>query len=329
MDISYATIPGNLFITNGYGYAGFNIVTALQNLGHRVPFSDPTAPVELFFAQPSWYDWSNPNAYHIGYTPWESTELPDDWVENMEEADEIWTPSPIIAEWYKEAGVTRPIKVYEHGVHSIWEPKRRFRREKLKFLHMGEPAPRKGGQMVFDAFLDAFGGRDDVHLTIKAHTTSTIRRYSRRGSIIGYPWDYKNVTLDKRVLETEELVQLVRSHHVMVYPSYGEGFGFIPLQGMATGMPTICTAAWAPYERFLLPELKLDATLGASPWPHIHPGKMFHPNKEHLTSLMLKAEADFDRLAGRAYKNSFAVHQDYNWETLTEKAFEDIVKKFS
>lgn len=331
MEISFVTNIGNLTLANGYGVAGFNVVTSLQRLGHTVPFASATAPVEIAFCQPDYSDWSNPDAYHIQYTPWESNELPEGWVEAFNDnCDEVWTPSALIARWYKEAGVTKPIYVYEHGIDPIWTPKRRRRSGPLKFLHVGEPAPRKGGQMASDVFHSVFGNSQDVHLTIKAWTRSDIRVYNNKKSIIGSPHTvYKNVTTIYDEIETPELVKLFHEHDVLVYPGWGEGFGLIPLQALATGMPTICTEAWAPYARFLEPDLALGSQLVNNPWSHIHTGKMFKPDVNHLKHAFKCVEADFDKYAGRAYRRAFSVRSEYDWDMLTENAFDRIVKKFS
>lgn len=321
---------GNLTLTNGFGIAGFNLVTSLQRLGHTVRFADDTAPVEIAFCQPDYSEWSNPDAYHIQYTPWESDELPEGWIDAFNEnCDEVWTPSPLVAKWYEEAGVIKPIFVYEHGIESIWTPKRRRRGNKLKFLHVGEPAPRKGGQMAVDVFREVFGDREDVHLTIKAWFRSDIR-IKKNGHIIGLPHTrYKNVTTIYDEVSPDEMVSIFHAHDAMVYPGWGEGFGLIPLQALATGMPTICTEAWAPYSQFLEPDLSLSSELVSSPWPHIHKGRMFKPDREDLKQAFTLVDRDFDRYSGRAYRNSFKVSEHYDWDSLTEKAFDRIVKKFS
>jgi glycosyltransferase involved in cell wall biosynthesis len=328
--ISFSTLPGNLNLNVGYGYAGFNMVRALQRLGHQVPFQDANCPVQIHFSQPNWYEFED-HQYKIGYTPWESSGLPFGWLEAFNKVDELWTPSPLMAQWYEEAGVYVPIKVYEHGVDHIWRNSRRRRQpgEQLKFLHHGEPAPRKGGQMAVDAFREAFGNQKDVHLTIKSHGASTVRA-KKQGHIIGTVKEmFSNVSVVEKMLGESELIQLYLNHDVLVYPGWGEGFGLIPLQAMATGMPTICTGVWAPYQRLLLPELTLSATLMDSPWPDMHPGKMYEPSYEELVNAYRKAYEDFNSLAGKAYKNAFKVHEEYDWDNLTENAFEHIVEKFS
>lgn len=302
------------------------MILALQALGHEVPFQDPTAPVEIFFAQPEFWEWSNPNAYHIGYLPWESTALRRGWKERMNSVDEVWTPSPVIAQWYKDAGVTAPIRVYEHGVDSkVWTKKRRRPKNKIRFLHVGEPAPRKGGILALEAFRTAFGDREDVHLTIKAHDYNTAlgpeNRHPNRC--------YNNVTVITSEYPIEQLVDLHHRHDVLVYPSYGEGFGLIPLQAMVTGMPVVCTEAWAPYKGFLLPDLRLKSTLSESPWSQMHPGKMFHPKFQHLVEIYKEVAANYPHHSASAYRVAYDVEKHYNWVRLTEETFAPIVTKFS
>jgi glycosyltransferase involved in cell wall biosynthesis len=327
--ISFSTVPGNLNVNVGYGNAGFNMVRSLQRLGHEVPFQDPTAPVQIHFSQPSWYEFED-SQYKIGYTPWESSELPEGWLQRFNEVDEQWTPSPLVANWYKEAGVTVPLHVYEHGIDHIWENKRRWPARPLKFLHHGEPAPRKGGQMAVDAFRDAFGDSTDVHLTVKSHGTARVRAMDKSGNILGAVHQvYKNVTLIEETLDESELVALYHDHHALVYPGYGEGFGLIPLQAIASGMPTICTGAWAPYERLILPELNLHATLVDSPWPRMHPGKVYQPDYDNLVEAYKTTYQRYDVLAGKAFKTGYRAHHDYDWDHLTESAFAHVVEKFS
>lgn len=330
MHISFNTSPSGLNLNTGYGLAGYGIVTALQRVGHTVAFKDPTAAVEIAFCMPDASEWSNENAYHIQMTPWESTKLQPDWAENFNRADEVWATSPWVAEVYKSEGVTVPIFVYEHGIDTMWTPFRRRPTNVIKFLHVGEPAPRKNGQMAMEAFRDALGDRTDVHLTIKAWNRSSVRVFDRkRESILGLPHEmYNNVTTVYNDYSEAEMVYLFHRHHALVYPSMGEGFGFIPLQALATAMPTICTEAWAPYKRFLEPELSLGSTLVDSRHQTMHPGQFYQPNYDDLVTAYRAVAANYDELAGRAYRNAFKIREEYDWCELTKNAFARIVKKF-
>lgn len=303
------------------------MVTSLQALGHTVPFQDSSAPVQIHFSQPTWYEFF-PNQYKIGYTPWESTELPEDWLPRINQVDELWATSPWVKNVYENAGVKPPVYVYEHGVEKIWTPLRRTPNRKLRFLHMGEPAPRKSGQMALDAFRAAFGDRDDVELTIKANIYNTTRAYQGT-SIIGQPQEiYNNVKLIVKTMDTNELISLVHQHHALVYPSWGEGFGLIPLQALATGMPVLSTYEWAPYARFLLKPLRIESRLVDTKWPEMHPGKMYEPDFDSLVQAYLTVYDRYRTLSGKAYLNSYKIREEYNWLRLTNNAWNRIVKKF-
>jgi glycosyltransferase involved in cell wall biosynthesis len=325
MNISYNTIELNRKTSNGYGYAGSHIVSSLKSLDNLVEIDNPNSDIQLFFSQPEYMRF-RPNKLNIAYTPWESTKTKRGWVAKFNQADEVWTTSDTIAQWYLDSGVTRPLFVYEHGIEKLWKPVKRNNDRPIRFLHIGEPAPRKGGQMVLEAFLTAFLGDRNAHLTIKAHGVNTTRIYEndRRPeiirSILGTPDIYPNISVITEELSTLELVSLYWDHDIMIYPSWGEGFGFIPLQALATGMPTICTGGWAPYRDFLGP-LELKSRLVDSPWPDIHPGQMFEPDKDHLVSLMKTAAENFIEFSELYHSQALAVHDAYDWERLTRDAF--------
>ena len=93
-------------------------------------------------------------------------------------------------------------------------------------------------------------------------------------------------------------------------------------------MPTICTAAWSHYKDFLGP-LKLKSEIIDSPWPFPHLGKVFEPDYKHLLELMRDVSLNFKVYSAYYYAQSTKIHEVYNWEQLTNKAFDPIIKKFS
>lgn len=312
MKISYYTIDGNLDRNNGYGNAGFQLIRALQRSGHEVPFDDETAPIQISFCQPNHYTFHE-GQYKIGYTPWESTELPDGWLERMNACDEIWATSEWVADIYRRAGVTVPVTVVHHGLDSKWAPFERTSGEVTYFLHHGEPALRKGGQITLDAFRAAFGDREDVHLTIKANTQHYLRMWKE--GVFQLP-DYNNVSFITDVLFEHELLDLYNSMDVMVYPSYGEGFGLIPLQALGTGMPVIGTVEWAPYRQFM--DFRILTRQDRSLWP-VHPGNVYYPDYQDLKLLMKVFVEQKEYYSRLAYERAPLVHKAFNWDDIAKE----------
>lgn len=302
--------------TNGYGYATIGMLESLERLGYQVERNDASADVEIWFDQPHHWKFSE-GVYKIGYHPWESTQLLPGWADIMNECDEIWTPSSLIADWYRtRAGVTVPVYVYEHGIEHIWTPQKRERKDKMRFLHVGAEATRKGGWDTVRLFRDAFVNRDDVELTIKM-VNSDWNEVSRLG---------KTTYINKKY-SFPELQDLFYSHDVYVYPSWGEGFGLTPLQAIASGMPTITCPAWAPYKDYLDPRLEVGSKLAKSSWPKIHPGYMLRPSFDDVIDRLRYAADNFEDVTNFAYDLAPKVHETYDWDTITGQVFGDLEKR--
>ena len=314
----------------GFGVAYEGMTGALKKLGHEVVINDPTALVEVSFAHPEWFFWSNPDSYNIGIIPWESSEVPETWFWHLDDANEIWATSPFVASVLETNKVApAPVKVYLHGINENWMPMKRRRKagKPLKFLSVGEPSERKGGRDTLQAFYDVFGEDPDYHLTIKAQEYNSTRIRNERAETIKLPQDQPNIDVILGSISESALISLYLKHDILVYPSWGEGFGLIPFQALATGMPTICTSAWAPYEKYL-GSLALSSTPMQTQWELAHPGMMYRPDYEHLKELMRYAADTFDDRAEEYYAQAPAIHAEYDWLKLTEEAFRPIVEKF-
>lgn len=332
MILSFNTNPGSLNVDTGYGYAGFHMVTAMQELGHKIPFRYNKAKVQLNFSQPQFFMFTK-NQKQIGYHPWESTQLKQGWLDQLKRCDDIWATSSWVANVYKNLGI-EDVYVYPHGVEKMWTPvKRNHIGGPLKFLHVGEPAPRKGGQMVFEAFLQVFGNNPDYKLTIKSHHYNTIRLYNKYSNYnyninnISNIYNINNISIITNSVSTAQLAGIFNSHHCLIYPSYGEGFGFIPLQALASGMPTICTEEWAEYKDFLGP-LALRSQYVESPWQDMHPGLVVEPSFDHLCDLLKNVANRYNTYSDFYYQQAADVSKAFDWLQLTNNAMQRIEEKF-
>lgn len=291
------------------------MIRSLQRLGHEVPYSDKRAPVQVNFAHPSWWSFYD-SQYKIGYTPWESTALQPGWQQHIDSVDELWVTSDWLKGVFKD---THPnIHVYEHGIDPLYKTvKRRGNGDKLKFLHIGSPSVRKGADLTTKAFTEVFGDRGDVTLTMKGTP-----EFNPAGSPKEYP---SNISFINKQMTREELRDLYLDHDVFVYPTWGEGFGLMPLEALATGMPVIATGGILPYGRWTL---QIDGEWVDSPWPDMHPGQMIKPDYGDLCRLMKRAYNMSDSYAELFEGQANELHARYDWDTLTARAWDHIVKKF-
>ena len=139
--------------------------------------------------------------------------------------------------------------------------------------------------------------------------------------------DISNVTVKIGAIPDQELVELFHNHDVLIYPSWGEGFGFIPMQMLATGGIAITTAEWCEYDKYL-GDFALKSSYYPTKWQGEHPGLMCRPDQDHLVSLVKKAYDEFQQQADKHFRLAYDLHEEYDWLKLTEAAFAQVKAKF-
>lgn len=319
MKISVTGAFRNFETNYGYGNAAHNILNGLNKYKIDWAVDRIGSDIEIFWGHPP-YEFKKSTTYNIGYTAWESTEFKDNWLESMEDANELWSPAYWLSDLFsKKTG--KPTFTYEHGVSKLWKPYRHYRNTSrpFTFLHIGEPQVRKNGQMTVDAFSELFGNNPNYKLVMKSSGMNTTRIRNRSGSIIGTPQGvYNNIIILEQMMDQEMLIELHNKVDCLIYPTSGEGFGFHPLESMACGLPTITTTGWCNYKKFIT--LELEDELSQSEYTALHPGKMFNPNYEDIKLKMIEMVENYDKYSKIAFKNSFNIHKEYDWDVVNYKA---------
>lgn len=307
----------------GYGYAAVRTIKGLQNIGVKVAYDNRETKCHISFIQPEYYS-GDRDQYRIGYTPWESSVIPETWPKIMQEMQEIWTPSQYCVDVFNEYNVNSIVRKVPHGIDpELWKIENRFVSNKFVFLHIGGPTARKGGQRVVDAFLDLFDGRDDVALILKSNESTECRYYDKYGAFKSAKHHPQIMVVDHSV-DVEDLVKIYSKAHCLVYPTNGEGFGLIPFQGIATGLPTIVTNATACAD---FADLSVPLDSHPAPGNGIHLGDWVDPDLDDLRDKMRYVFDNFDEVKQKTMHSANVIHSTQTWDKVAEQIVDILGEK--
>ncbi len=180
------------------------------------------------------------------YLAWEESVYPDFWVkETNEHLHGVMVASTFVKEILQNSGVKIPIEVVPCALDDDKRVKATQKfdlktSKKFKFLHISSAKMRKGIDVLIKSYFSAFTNDDDVCLVIKSNpgpdnmVENTIRKYRKKNS----PEIEHIFNSD---LAEQDIVNLVNSCDVSVYPSRAEGFGLPVLESMFHKRPVIAT----------------------------------------------------------------------------------------
>ena len=179
---------------------------------------------------------------------WEEGELPAEWVgEFNTHLQGISTMSHFVSKVLIDNGVSVPIATVGLGIDH-WERIEADKAYRLPdeahgflFLHVSSCFPRKGVDVLLQAWGDAFTAEDDVTLIIKTFPNphNEIHRWLAEASSANDA--YPNVVIIEQDLSDAEIKSLMNRCQVLVGPSRGEGFGLPFAEAMLSGLAVVTT----------------------------------------------------------------------------------------
>jgi glycosyltransferase involved in cell wall biosynthesis len=178
---------------------------------------------------------------------WEESGLSPDWVRSFNaNLDGVAVVSRFVEKVFRDNGVSLPIAVVGNGVDHVDRieqvPYRGDIGKGFRFLHVSSCFPRKGVDVLLEAFVQAFPNDPEVTLVIKTfpnpHNTvaQQVARLQRENP--GGP----GLVLIEKDLPAGQIVDLYKRCDALVAPSRGEGYGLPMAEAMWFGKPVITTA---------------------------------------------------------------------------------------
>ncbi len=314
---------------NALGYIGSSVrlFRELQKLG--VEFT-PDADTHIWYCHPKVYlrgeeeRASRPPKRNILLTMFEGTPLPPEFGEAFSMVDGILTPSRFCRDLFASVARGKPIGLTGLGFdRDVFTYERRSLNPEgpFKFLFCGAPNGRKGFPQVLLAWKWCGFMRSEVfQLTLKTTTEVDEEQVN-----------LKNVHFDSSYYSVDKLADLYRSHHCLVAPTHGEGWGLIPMEALATGMPVVSTKysgvldflnegnAWFTPHTFQFVKQRTDDGRDT-------PFRAAVADHGSLGRTMIEVVKKYDLALKKAQRGSIEVHNRFGWEAVA-KRFIDTIKR--
>lgn len=256
--------------------------------------------------------------YSVGFTFWETNRLPTDWVRDCNNMDEVWTCSKAMQEVFINSGITKPVHEFKLGVDpELYFPVKRTPHRQFTFLSVGSPATRKNSQLSVNAFLKVFGKDENYRMIYKSNGSPDARMYS--GDMQG-PIQHPRITVIDDEYSHSDFAKLYDQADCVLFPTSGEGWGNLPFQGIAKGIPTICTNVLACTE-FADMSVPLDFDWDSDTLfgRYSGAGQWAKPNFDDLCDKMKYVADNYKTVSEKTYNNALWINKNMTWEKVSQK----------
>ena len=293
-------INGELVSLNYYPWEGWG--RHLKLIQDHIDF-EKRSPYKIVLSNPYAIN-PKPGEKLIFLSTVETDTVDKAFVDAANEGIAVITPANWVKEVFSKSGIRVPIFVVPEGItnNTVYYPDT----NPFTFLHFDatSEANRKGGDLVSQAFITAFGNmQNKVHLIMKGrnHQIPLVNKYNNIEYI------FSNYT-DK------QMEYLWEKTNCFVFPSRGEGFGLPPLEAMAKGIPTILTngSALQTFAEYGIP-LRVSGKCNSVYNGSAGMGQWEKPDLEHLIELMQMVYENYNREKERAIVNAKVIWDKYDF----------------
>jgi glycosyltransferase involved in cell wall biosynthesis len=258
---------GHFFNNTGYGKANRNLVYGLNKAGVRVCIKSESGDDTLNISElekiykferlcknkkyiqidsyiPS-FAHRKSDVYTILNTTVECSTIPQDFIDNINEYDEIWVPSYFCKQALSKY-TDKHITVIPNSIDRIYNPKVKplkldKKTKDFVFLSVFSWDYRKGYDVLLKSYLKEFNKDDNVSLVIV-----TPYKYKKQDTVDEYISSLVNdnsphIVRIGRFVPEFLMPSLYKIGNCFVLPSRGEGFGNIYCEASLCGLPIIST----------------------------------------------------------------------------------------
>ena len=230
---------------------------------------DPKASVNVHMGVPFSIKGWHKGQYRVCFTMWETDVLPVRFARWLNQYDEILVPCmhnvPVFHKHHPKVNYI-PLGVDT----SWWTPQPKTENQVFRFHAAGSLWRRKGLDKVVEAFDRLKLPDAELHIKAAPHASDVPERMPDR------------VYLNRKWMDAETQRDWFNMADCFVAPARGEGFGLIPLQAIALGVPTIVsdTSGQAQFAHLA------TSVVSSKKAPCFMGGRWDEPDLDHLMQLM-------------------------------------------
>lgn len=236
----------------------------------------------------------DPRTYRIGYWYWELDSIPESWLQQAAQVDELWAATRFVADAMK-ARFDLPVQHMMPGVElPAFNPHPRayfgLPEGKFTFLfvfHMMSIMERKNPLGLIKAYRKAFGDDPQVSLVLK---TSFGEKHPKLMAEMRDAAAGEGITIIDAIYTQEETLSLMQAADCYVSLHRSEGYGLTMAEAMLLGKPVIATGYsgnvdFMDADNSLLVDYDL-ATLERDYPPYAAGSRWAEPSVDHAARLM-------------------------------------------
>jgi glycosyltransferase involved in cell wall biosynthesis len=284
----------------------------------------------------------------IAYTVWESTEIPEDFFNQLLKFDYLW----VVTDWHKKFIIEQGypehrVLVVNEGVSEEFfndldedlKLPEDYNNGRFKFLFFGRWDYRKSVPEIIVSFLKAFPNNEPVDLILSADNPYSVDGLNSTEERLDYynsesDLNFKDPRIKiKHFVSREDYVSYLKKGNVMITCARSEGWNIPLIESMAAGTPSIYSnwGAQLEFARGKGNPVKIKEELLASIGANLGfagntPGLYAEPDYEDLIKVLKDCYHNYSEKKISAIEDSKIIKENYNWEKVGRDGY-DCIKK--
>ncbi len=264
----------------------------------------------------------------IAYTVWESTEIEEDFFNQLLKFDYLW----VVTDWHKKMIIEQGYPAYRvfvvhEGVDDTFchdkIPSKlpELQDGRFKFLFFGRWDYRKAVPEILQTFLNTFDKKEGVDLILCADNLYSIDGMNSTEERLNHYGLADPRIKVKHFVNREDYISYIKGGHALVTCARSEGWNIPLIEAMASGTPALYSD-WGAQREFAagkgLPvkiAKELPANIGAElGFAGATPGLYAEPDFTDLGTQMRSAYDKYDEHKQKALVDKEAIRTDFSWE---------------